>query len=175
MKPIRGVLAALAVAALATTSLVAPTATAAAKKTVWTVSTGGIGPLRVGMTEAKAKKDKLVTSDGVVKGAARNAVVAYFDQDSPHKLFAVTVTGSSPKGWTIATKSGVKVGTTVAQLRKREKVTALGNYGYGYAFTLHTSAHRWLTFFVNAGDTVKPTDKVYSIAASSFKKPAQGH
>jgi len=174
VKSFRGVLAALAIAALAATSLTAPTATAATKTTVWTVSTGGIGPLRVAMTEAKAKKDKLVNSDGVVRGPARNAVVAYFDQKSPHKLFAVTVTGASPKGYTIATKSGVKVGTTLAQLRKREKVTALGNYGYGYAFTLKTSAHRWLTFFFNAGDKVKSTDKIYSIAASSFKKPAQG-
>jgi hypothetical protein len=94
-----------------------------------------------------------------------------FDVNGRDRVKQLMVNVASGSGFAFKTEGGIKVGSTVEELKSALHPAHVGNYGYGEAFDIHTSKHRWMTFFAT-GSTA--SDTIYSISVSTSRKPPQG-
>ncbi|HEX7738844.1 MAG TPA: hypothetical protein VF426_04270 [Marmoricola sp.] len=74
------------------------------------------------------------------------------------------------------TKSGIKVGATVKQLRAKESgmtVSADKPYGDAYLFYQHPKKHRWVDYAVvskaSSRSQISPSDKIEVIDVAAYK------
>lgn len=165
---------------------VAPTAATAASSTTprshvrhWTITPAAVGPVRLGESLHALKKAgfSFYPCGGqhghpcYFKGGL--AYSTQFDVNSKGKINWIVVSAASTHGYAFATKHGIVARrSTVRQLKRREHVTFIGNYGYGDAYQVHKKrTHKWITFFSEYHSTSKSV--VYAIAVSSYPKPPE--
>jgi hypothetical protein len=168
----------LAAAMLATSPVDGTDARPAAAKT-WIISGNGVGPLKVSMTSRQAIATRYFKVDprgcGVApKGALSRALDPWFNPTGNKAFMKVYVNRASVKGYRFRTKSGVKVGTTVAKLRAKEHLHGPTGYIYEHGFTFYEGSRgHWVTFMIDTDAEkkaqIKPTDTVRSIAVSRLR------
>jgi hypothetical protein len=144
----------------------------------WTITTSSVGPLELGMSLAEVKKAgySYYPCGGETGGhpcyfKGKLGKVMGFDVNGRDRVKQLMVNVASGSGFAFKTESGVKVGSTVEELKAALHPAHVGDYGYGEAFDIHSGKHRWMTFFAT-GSTA--SDTIYSISVSTSRKPPQG-
>lgn len=167
-------------ALLAATVLLSPAALAApswstegaqhAKVSTWTISTKGVGKLRLGMTVKAAKKVATFKHGDcfpeLTGELARSLAPSFSGNKLSSKLEEIDVTRKSSTHYRFVTKGGTHVGTTVAKLKKNETgLTRSKNsvYEHGFIYYKHTAKHRWANFVVNDGKVTAIDIAIYKI------------
>lgn len=128
----------VAAAAAALAALAVPAAASANVKTSWRLSTDGLGPLKIGMTisqvqdqiDANFSPMQLGGQDGPAPGRCISGYVGPASMKVPvlgtgYRIAVVTVANRRN-----ATKSGIRVGDSVAKLRRAygSRLTAVRNF-----------------------------------------------
>lgn len=162
---------------------------AASTPVTWTISYAGVGPARINMTVPQAEATGHFTTGGCgpqLRGAPGKVAVAWFG-GAHMTLKALFVTGASSGNYRFATMTGVHVGSTVAQLKRRETGLAISTKkvyaayvpgGYAYVYYQHSGRNRWMMYVlpstINSPRAIRPTTKLSEIAVSNYRLGAMG-
>lgn len=155
----------------------------------WPLSYAGVGPAKITMTTQQAEASGYFSAGGCgpqLKGAPGKVVFAWFG-GSRQTLQALFVTAPSSGNYRFATRTGVRVGSTVAQLKRGEagltlstkKVyTAHAPGGFAYVYYQHSGPAHWMMYALpstlDSPRAIKPTTKLTEIAVSSYRLGAMG-
>ncbi|MFT4263231.1 MAG: hypothetical protein QM572_07615 [Nocardioides sp.] len=159
------------VALVAAVSLQAASPSSAAKAGTWVISGKGVGPYVIGTTGSKALKSSLYTKPSkatacgsrytvppAAKGAAGKALYLTWDYrkhkdwTKSAKLAGVGVFKAKAKNKSIATKEGITIGSTVADVEAKvsgvQRTADLAKYQPLLAVR---SGKRWINFWIDWG------------------------
>lgn len=177
----------VAVALASVFALTSPAPAGASATQTWRISLSGVGPIKVGMTMAQAEASGRFSFAGGcgprVAGQPGHAMEIWF----PQNLTAIFVTKARYGSYRFATASGVRVGSTVADLRRGEKGLSLSrkpvftSYAPGefnYVYYQHAGATHWAMYVlphnVTSRSQIRPWTRLTEIAISNYQLGAVG-
>lgn len=168
-------------------AFVVPAPAGASGTQTWWINFSGVGPIKVGMTTAQAKASGKISFAGgcgpQVAGDPGHAMAIWF----PSKLTAIFVTKASYGNYRFTTSGGVRVGSTVADLRRGETSLSLspGRVFTGYApgefnyvYYQRANATHWAMYVlphaISSPTQIRPWTPLTEIAISNHKLGALG-
>lgn len=180
-------LVAIAIALASAFTFVSPAPAGASGIQTWWISFSGAGPAKLGMTYAQAKATGQFTwspcGNNVASGGDQTVWVMFTQSLTTPVVNAVYVTKAYAGGYKFTEASGIRVGSTVADLRRAAPTglslsphpvwTGYAPGGSNYVYYQRANATHWAMYVlphtITSPTQIKPWTPLTTIAISSYK------